>query len=109
VNAVKPASTAIPQRSSIMKLQYQTYWTDPSDDAVNLAWIRGFYAAMYGERGPVPDGTVDGCYVNYPDADLKDWPSLYYKDNYSRLQRVKGQWDPHNVFNHRQSIEPPDR
>ena len=37
VNAVESAATAIPQRSSIMKLQYQTYWTDPADDAVNLA------------------------------------------------------------------------
>jgi FAD/FMN-containing dehydrogenase len=108
VNAVEPTATAIPQRSSTMKLQYQTYWTDPSDDAVNLAWIRAFYAAMYGERGPVPDDTVDGCYVNYPDADLENWSSLYYKDNYPRLQRVKGRWDPHNIFNHRQSIEPPD-
>ena len=50
---MEAAATAIPQRSSIMKLQHQTYWTDPADDAVNLVWIRAFYAAMYGERGPM--------------------------------------------------------
>jgi hypothetical protein len=77
--------------------------------AANLTWIRDFYTAMYGERGPVPDGTVDGCYVNYPDVDLHDWQYLYYKDNYPRLQAVKGHWDPHNIFRHRQSIEPPTR
>ncbi|MGI8405403.1 MAG: BBE domain-containing protein, partial [Thermomicrobiales bacterium] len=62
--------------------------------------------AMYGERGPVPDKVVDGCYVNYPDADLEDWQHLYYKDNYARLQIAKHRWDPRNIFNHRQSIEP---
>jgi len=106
VNAVDPAATAIPQRSSIMKLQYQTYWTDPTDDEANLEWIRGFYTAMYGERGPVPDDVMDGCYVNYPDVDLDDWQTLYYKNNYARLQAVKDRWDPRNIFNHRQSIEP---
>ncbi|HEX8067153.1 MAG TPA: FAD-binding oxidoreductase [Thermoleophilaceae bacterium] len=107
VNALEPDATAIPQRSSIMKLQYQTYWTDPAQDDENLSWIRDFYVAMYGPRGPVPDGTVDGCYVNYPDVDLPDWQHLYYKGNYPELQRAKGRWDPGNVFNHRQSVEPP--
>ena len=107
VNAVDPAATAVPQRSSIMKLQYQTYWTDPTQDEANLSWIRNFYTAMYGPDGPVPDGTMDGCYVNYPDVDLVDWQHLYYKDNYARLRQAKGMWDPGNVFNHQQSIELP--
>jgi len=106
VNAVAPDATAVPQRSSIMKLQYQTYWTDPADDAQNLDWIRGFYDAMYGGRGPYPDGTVDGCYVNYPDVDLDDWQYLYYQDGYPRLREVKARWDPLDVFRHQQSIEP---
>ncbi|MFL6235110.1 MAG: BBE domain-containing protein, partial [Thermoanaerobaculia bacterium] len=104
VNAVAPDATAVPQRSSILKLQYQTYWTEPAQDHANLAWINGFYQEMYGDRGPWPDDTFDGCYVNYCDSDLKDWQVLYYKDNYPRLQRVKAQWDPLNVFHHGQSI-----
>jgi FAD/FMN-containing dehydrogenase len=107
INAIAPDQTAVPQRSSIMKLQYQTYWTEPKDDAVNLNWIRNFYEDMYGARGPYPDGTVDGCYVNYPDVDLSDWQYLYYKDNYPKLQRVKQRWDGLNIFNHQQSIELP--
>jgi hypothetical protein len=90
-----------------MKLQYMTHWTDSAQDDANLNWIHDFYTAMYGLAGPVPDGTMDGCYVNYPDVDLVDWQHLYYKDNYARLQQAKGIWDPGNVFNHRQSIEPP--
>ncbi|MFX5884916.1 hypothetical protein ABTE50_18950, partial [Acinetobacter baumannii] len=30
INAVAPDATAVPQRSSIMKLQYQTYWNNDS-------------------------------------------------------------------------------
>jgi FAD/FMN-containing dehydrogenase len=107
VNAVDPAATAVPQRSSIMKLQYQCFWIDPAEDRENLRWIREFYGAMYGPRGPFPDGRVDGCFVNYPDVDLEDWQTLYYKDNYPRLRRVKARLDPLDVFHHRQSIELP--
>jgi FAD/FMN-containing dehydrogenase len=107
VNALASDATAIPQRSSIMKLQYQAYWTDPADAEANLAWINRFYEAMYGRAGPVPDGVMDGCYVNYPDVDLIDWQRLYYQGNYPRLQQVKAAWDPHDVFRHAQSVKLP--
>lgn len=107
VNAVAPDATAYPHRSSIMKLQYSTHWNDPAEDPVHLGWIREFYRAMYGEYGPWPDGTFDGCFVSYPDVDLTHWQVLYYKDNYPRLQRVKALLDPLDVFHHRQSIELP--
>lgn len=107
INEVAPDATAVPQRSSILKLQYQTYWTEPAQDQVNLDWINGFYQEMYGERGPWPGEVFDGCYVNYCDSDLVDWQHLYYKDSYPRLQRAKGEWDPHNIFHHGQSIELP--
>jgi FAD/FMN-containing dehydrogenase len=30
-----------------------------------------------------------------------------YKQNYPRLQRAKAVWDPHDIFNHAQSIQLP--
>lgn len=105
INTMPSQATAIPQRSSIMKLQYQTYWENESEDPANLQWIRDFYSGMYGEKGPMPSATMDGCYVNYPDVDLAEWKTLYYKDGYPRLQRTKAEWDPLNVFNHQQSIQ----
>lgn len=104
INAVKPAATAVPQRSSIMKLQYHTHWDYKHQDAVNLNWIRDFYNDMYGPDGPMPDRVMDGCYVNYPDVDLENWEYLYYKGGYARLQRAKREWDPGNIFNHAQSV-----
>lgn len=109
INARKPDATAVPQRSSIMKLQYQTYWTDPADDDANLTWIRRFYQSVYAASGgtPVPNGVTDGCYVNYPDVDLPNYTTLYYKQNYPALQKVKARWDPTNTFNYSQSIRLP--
>ncbi|MER6030372.1 FAD-binding oxidoreductase [Streptomyces sp. NPDC001851] len=112
---VAPDATAVAQRDSVMKVTYETYWYDESDDAANIAWVRGIYADVYAATGgvPVPGERTDGCYVNYPDADLSDarhnrssvpWHDLYYKGNYRRLQEVKRRWDPRDVFRHRQSV-----
>jgi FAD/FMN-containing dehydrogenase len=115
VNTVAPSATALPQRDSILKANFTTYWPDPADDAANLAWIRAMYKDVYADTGgvPVPDTSSDGSYINYPDTDLKDprwntsgvpWQTLYYKEAYPRLQRVKAAYDPLNVFRHPLSI-----
>ncbi|MCA2216631.1 FAD-binding oxidoreductase [Jidongwangia harbinensis] len=118
VRAVPPGDTAIAQRDVVMKAVYQTTWADEADDAARLSWIRAFYRDVYADTGgvPVPGDVDDGSYINYPDADLADprWNTsgvpahtLYYKDNYPRLQRVKARWDPRGVFRHALSVEPP--
>lgn len=120
INTVSPTATAVPQRSSILKLQYQTYWQDPAYDAGHLAWMRDLYSAVYAQTGGVPDpaqdptDTVDGCYYNYPDVDLnaalgRDGAlRLYFLDNFREKERnlvaVKRQWDPNDYFNSAQSI-----
>ncbi|CAJ63278.1 MULTISPECIES: FAD-binding oxidoreductase [Frankia] len=118
INATQPSATAFPHRSSVMQALYQSFWSDPADDAKNLAWVRGFYSDVYAATGgvPVPNDRTDGCYINYADTDLSDpaynsskvpWHDLYYKENYPKLQQVKARWDPKNVFRHSQSIELP--
>lgn len=118
VRAVPPGATAVAQRDVIMKVVYQAIWLFESDDAAQLAWIRAFYRDVYAATGgvPVPGEVSDGSYINYPDVDLADpawntsgvpWYTLYYKDNYPRLQQAKARWDPRNVFHHALAIEPP--
>ncbi len=117
VGAVPESATAVAQRDVVMKAVYQTIWADQADDAANLAWIRDFYREVYADTGgvPVPNDVSDGSYINYPDVDLADpawntsgvpWHTLYYKDNYPRLQQAKARWDPRNVFHHALAIQP---
>eukprot|EP00164_Ancoracysta_twista_P023238 GFYU01043362.1.p3 GENE.GFYU01043362.1~~GFYU01043362.1.p3 ORF type:complete len:119 (+),score=0.88 GFYU01043362.1:53-358(+) len=94
---------------------FQTFWSDPKDDAFYLGWLRDIYEDVFAATGgvPVPNEQMDGCYINYPDRDMADparnrsgvpWSTLYYKDNYPRLQSVKDRYDPGNVFSHSLSI-----
>ena len=118
VNTVAPDATALSQRDSIMKAIYTVTWTDPNGEQANLDWIRRWYRAMYQDTGgvPVPNGVHDGSYINYPDIDTTDpkwntsgipWHTLYYKDNYPKLQQVKARWDPRDMFHHAMSIKLP--
>ena len=123
INRIAPDATAVWQRSSIFKLQYQTYWQDRTDGpSVNgdrhIAWIRDFYDEMYAAYGGVPDplrdpaNNVDGCYINYPDSDLNEHGvdtalRLYYAGNLARLKQAKARFDPQNRFRHAQSVTLP--
>lgn len=134
VNRRTPESTAVPQRSSILKLQYQTYWLNASNPGegdqqpyreqaeAHLRWINDFYREVYADYGGTPDpardttGTVDGAYYNYPDTvlgthdrgDVDQALWLYFLDNFRRnprnLVKVKQRWDPEDYFHHAQSI-----
>ena len=117
VNTVAPDATASAQRDSILTTSCTTGWMDPNDEARNLAWVRALYRDLFADTGgvPVPGGVCDGAFINHPDADLADpawngsgvpWHTLYYKDNYPRLQRIKARCDPRNVFHHALSIRP---
>jgi len=134
INRVSSTATAVPQRSSILKLQYQTYWNNdcpagghqtPANKAqaqAHLDWINHFYAAVYAECGGTPDpardpsGTVDGCYFNYPDVVLGSYAQgdvnhalrLYFLGNFRsnarNLVAVKRHWDAGDYFHHAQSV-----
>lgn len=134
INRIASEATAVPQRQSIMKLQYQTYWNNDapagesdkpryrSQEQAHLLWIQGFYADVYARYGGTPDpardpdGVVAGCYYNYPDVDLGSHADgridqalwLYFLENYRQRQRnlvaIKQRWDPENRFHHAQSV-----
>jgi FAD/FMN-containing dehydrogenase len=115
INTVAPDATASAQRGSILDIACTTGWIDPQEAAKNLTWVRAFYRDLFAESGgvPVPGEAYDGSFINHPDVDQADpalntsgvpWHTLYYKDNYPRLQRIKARWDPRNVFRHTLSI-----
>jgi hypothetical protein len=111
-------TTSIPQRASILKLQFQSYWNKPEDDRARLEWMRDFYTDLYSgpDADPKYKGTpywndhYEGCYINYPDVDMLAyhfWPQLYYGEElYPFLQTVKQRYDSNNIFHHSMSIRP---
>jgi len=115
VNAVAPDRTASAQRSAIFDAACTTGWIDPREAEENLGWVRAFYRDLFADSGgvPVPGEAYDGALINHPDTDVADpawnksavpWQTLYYQENYPRLQRVKARWDPRNVFRHALSV-----
>jgi aclacinomycin oxidase len=115
VNTVAPDATASAHRAAIFDLACTTGWMDPKEEAQNLAWVRAFYRDLFAATGgvPAPGDAYDGALINHPDVDLADptwnrsdtpWYTFYYQANYPRLQRIKAQWDPRNVFRHALSI-----
>jgi aclacinomycin oxidase len=116
INTVASNATASAQRSSILDIACNTGWLDPREEEKNLRWARAFYRNLFAETGgvPVPNDAYDGAFINHPDTDLADpslntsgvpWHTLYYKENYPRLQRIKARWDPLDVFRHALSIQ----
>lgn len=119
VNTVAPDATATAQRDSILKAGYMAAWAGEDEDDKHIGKLREIYREVYADTGgvPVPNEYNDGSYINYPDADLVDpelntsgvpWYTLYYKDNYPRLQEVKRRYDPRDEFRHTLSIRLPD-
>jgi aclacinomycin oxidase len=117
VNTVLPDATTSAQRDCIMDVACNTGWVDPEGAAASLDWVRSFYKDLFPGSGgvPVPNEQTDGSMINHPDTDLADpewnqsgvpWHTLYYKENYPRLQNVKTKWDPLNIFYHALSIQP---
>ncbi|HSS76245.1 MAG TPA: BBE domain-containing protein, partial [Thermoanaerobaculia bacterium] len=115
INTVARDATAAAQRDSILDIACTTGWLDPREEAKNLTWVRSFYQDLFAESGgvPVPGEAYDGAFINHPDTDFADsslntsgvpWHTLYYKENYPRLQRIKARWDPRNVFRHALSV-----
>jgi FAD binding domain/Berberine and berberine like len=117
VNAKGKAEvTSVWQRASILKVQFQQYWENAEEDSGRLQWMREFYTDLYSQEveqkyagTPYPNECYEGCYINYPDSDLLQypfWPQVYYgtQDLYPFLQQVKRRYDPNNIFHHKMSI-----
>ncbi|SFM80216.1 aclacinomycin oxidase [Chitinophaga sp. YR627] len=116
VNSISPDATASAQRDCIMDVACNTGWITPEGAAPSLEWVRNFYRDLFPDTGgvPVPNAQTDGAMINHPDTDLASpewnrsgipWHTLYYKDNYPRLQKIKAKWDPLNIFHHALSIQ----
>jgi len=73
---------------------------DAEAHRVERAWVRGFYDAL------APHAMGKGAYVNGLGSDDAHRVPSAYGAKYSRLQRIKAQYDPDNVFHRNTNILP---
>lgn len=93
--------TAFRSRSAPYHLSIEANWDKPVDDADNLAWAREVHRDLM----RFSDGSQ---YFNFPGF-LEDGESALrqtFGDAYSRLARVKAQFDPDNFFRVNANILP---
>ncbi|WP_037908403.1 FAD-dependent oxidoreductase [Actinacidiphila yeochonensis] len=118
MNQVDRTATASVHRDAVLFAEFETFWVSPADDAANLAWLRDIYGRTFADTGgyPVPGDRFDGTYINNPDTDITDpaynisgvpWTTLYWGENYPRLQQAKAAFDPTDFFRHAQSVRLP--
>jgi len=117
VNSIASDATALVQRGAILGTACAVGWLDRKDEAKSMEWVRNCYNDLYSETGgvPVPGKQTGGCIIAHPDNDIADsnwnksglpWHAFYYQSNYLRLQKIKANWDPLNIFRHSLSVEP---
>jgi FAD/FMN-containing dehydrogenase len=75
-------------------------WENPADDAANIEWARSF-------RRDVGAFASGGVYLNFIGDEGEDRVRAAYGDEkYDKLAKLKGEWDPDNVFKGNQNIKP---
>ncbi|WQF76619.1 Putative berberine/berberine, FAD-binding domain, PCMH-type, FAD-binding, type PCMH, subdomain 2 [Colletotrichum destructivum] len=100
----KPTDTAYVHRDKMLLFQLKDSVPQSQQyPGEGLAFLRGL-------RESISKGLASsewGMYANYPDSEIgSDAPRLYWGNNLRRLEWVKADYDPDNVFRDAQSIKP---
>jgi FAD/FMN-containing dehydrogenase len=74
------------------------FYTTPEDRVKQQGWVDGFAAALKQDEA--------GAYVNFLAAEPERIRAAYPGATWDRLQKVKKQYDPGNLFNRNQNIVP---
>jgi FAD/FMN-containing dehydrogenase len=80
---------------------FESTWTDPADNEANVAWAREAWASMR-------RFAASGIYLNFPGfgEEKEELLRAAYGPNYARLQALKTQYDPANLFRMNLNIPP---
>ena len=93
-------ATAFGQRNAPWNVHFLSLWPDPADDDVNIAYTRAIATAM-------KPWTTGRAYLNFiGDEGQGRVEAAFGQEKYARLQQLKAEWDPTNLFRHNQNIPP---
>lgn len=98
VTRIPVDATAFPHRRPGLQVLLLTQWMDPALTGDAIGWTRRTYEALHPYLS-------SARYMNYLDRD-DEGGAAAYGPNYERLRRIKGKYDPSNVFRHNQNIVP---
>jgi len=97
---VDPDATAFAARKPQWDFDAIGCWENADESSERIAWVRELWQRVE----PELEGTV---YLNHLSADdLPEKLRASYGSNYQRLQRIKAQYDPDNLFRHNANIAP---
>ena len=96
VSRVGEADTAFPHRNAETMIVFASGWTDPAQDDAMIAETRALYNAIE----PYMGGYYDNIEFDQEAATSNYGPA------YERLSRIKGQYDPRNLFRLNSNIKP---
>ncbi|MET8509122.1 FAD-binding oxidoreductase [Streptomyces sp. NPDC004787] len=99
VSRIAPDATAFPHRQAQWVFNVIGLWTpgDKSDENVN--WVRNLYRTLEAQG-------IHGSYVNYMHGEEMGGVVGAYGQTLQRLARIKGIYDPSNIFRFNQNILP---
>jgi FAD/FMN-containing dehydrogenase len=94
---IPTGATAFFHRKAQFYLEWDSPWTNKTEERQSVAWIEQFREAL--------QPYVMGSYINVPEGSINDL-TAYYGNNLARLREVKRKYDPENVFHFEHSIPP---
>ena len=95
------SATAFGDRSMPYMLSLDAIWSDASEDAANISWVRDMWSNMQKH-------STGRLYLNFPGLGEGDnlVRDAYGDETYARLQPAKRKYDPTNLFRLNQNIVP---
>ncbi|MDQ6846429.1 MAG: FAD-binding oxidoreductase [Candidatus Dormibacteraeota bacterium] len=100
VGRVAAGATAFSGRDAGYTYNVVSTWVDSGEDATHVSANRALSAKL----APLSE---DGAYVNFlPDTDGERVRAAYGDELYTRLARLKREYDSANLFNHNQNVRP---
>jgi FAD/FMN-containing dehydrogenase len=102
INRVDPEATAFSERSAPFMASIDGMWTDPADDAANVAWVRSTWEA-------IKEFGNGGVYLNFTglaDEEASAGVDTAFGRNLQRLAEIKATYDPENFFRINNNIKP---